>query len=98
MTKLNIMGLKESAEQMAPGPAENGTYQHLGSKGGTEQMYEGLMERLPSDLLDQFNIICSRVREGSVKPDKKNILWLHDTFDDPESEHLKDTKSLERFD
>ena len=58
-------------------------------------MYEGLMARLPEHLKNKFNIICSRVRE--VDPNKQNILWLHDTFDDPESEHLKKKKSLDRF-
>jgi glycosyltransferase involved in cell wall biosynthesis len=97
MTKLNITGLKESAQQMVAGPANNGTYEHIGSQGGTEQMVAGLRQRLPAELLDQFNIICSRVREESIDPNKKNILWLHDTWDDPESQHLKDPKSLERF-
>lgn len=97
MTKLNITGIKDSAEQMVAGPANNGTYEHIGSQGGTEQMVAGLRERMPAELLDQFNIICSRVREDSIVPGKKNILWLHDTFDDPESQHLKDPKSLERF-
>jgi glycosyltransferase involved in cell wall biosynthesis len=32
-----------------------------------------------------------------VDPNKRNILWLHDTWDDPESQHLKDPKSLARF-
>ena len=58
-------------------------------------MYQGLMDRLPKDLTDKFNIICSRVRH--VDQNKKNILWLHDTWDDPESQHLKDAKSLARF-
>ena len=93
-TKLNITGLKESAVPSIE-PATNGTYANIGSKGGTEQMYEGLMSRLPSHLKDRFNIICSRVRE--VDPNKRNILWLHDTWDDPESEHLKNKKSLDRF-
>jgi glycosyltransferase involved in cell wall biosynthesis len=98
MTKLNITGLKQSSTRSKDlEPAKNGTYAHIGSKGGTEQMYEGLMERLPAELTDQFNIICSRVREDSISSTKKNILWLHDTFDDPESQHLKDTKSLDRF-
>lgn len=96
MTKLNISGLKESAVQ-SYAPAENGTYAHIGSQGGTEQMYAGLLQRVPKELTDQFNIICSRVREENVSKTKKNILWLHDTFDDPESQHLKDAKSLERF-
>jgi len=98
MTKLNISGLKESSLPMEElGPAQNGTYEHLGSQGGTEQMVAGLKQRLPADLLDQFNIICSRVREENISTTKKNILWLHDTFDDPESQHLKDAKSLDRF-
>ena len=91
MTKLNIVGLKNSSIQ----PSENGTFEHIGAKGGTEQMFERLMKFLPKNVTDEFNIICSRVR--SVDSKKKNILWLHDTWDDPESEHLKDTKSLERF-
>jgi glycosyltransferase involved in cell wall biosynthesis len=98
MTKLNISGLKESSFPMEElGPAQNGTYEHLGSQGGTEQMVAGLKQRLPADLLDQFNIICSRVRDENISKTKKNILWLHDTFDDPESQHLKDAKSLDRF-
>ena len=98
MTKLNIVGLKESAMKAKDmEPAENGTYAHIGSKGGTEQMYEGLVARLPTELTDKFNIICSRVREENISKTKKNILWLHDTWDDPESQHLKDRKSLDRF-
>lgn len=98
MTKLNIVGLKESATKAKDmEPAENGTYAHIGSKGGTEQMYEGLIARLPTELTDKFNIICSRVREDNISKTKKNILWLHDTWDDPESQHLKDRKSLDRF-
>jgi UDP-glucose:(glucosyl)LPS alpha-1,2-glucosyltransferase len=93
MTKLNIIGLKESSKNIDP--SENGTYQHIGAQGGTEQMYNGLKERIPAKLLDKFNIICSRVR--GVDKNKKNILWLHDTWDDPESQHLKDRRSLDRF-
>jgi len=94
MTKLNITGLKESSATSIE-PTNNGTYAHIGSKGGTEQMYEGLMARLPPHLKEKFNIICSRVRE--VDPTKRNILWLHDTWDDPESQHLKSPNSLKRF-
>ena len=94
MTKLNITGLKESAAPSID-PASNGTYEHIGSQGGTEQMVAGLKQRIPSELLDKFNLICSRVRE--VDTSKRNILWLHDTWDDPESQHLKNKKSLDRF-
>lgn len=73
---------------------DDGTAQN--SQGGTETMYRGLKERLDPDLLDNFHIICSRVRK--IDPDRKNILWLHDTWDDPESQHLKDKSSRDRFD
>ena len=66
------------------------------SYGGTERMYRELKERLDPDLLDHFHIICSRVRH--VDPKRHNILWLHDTWDDPESQHLKTKDSVERFD
>lgn len=94
MTKLNITGLKESAAPSID-PASNGTYEHIGSQGGTEQMVAGLKQRIPAELLNKFNLICSRVRE--VDTSKRNILWLHDTWDDPESQHLKNKKSLDRF-
>jgi len=73
---------------------DDGTAQN--SFGGTETMFRGLKERLDSDLLDNFHIICSRVRK--VDPDRHNILWLHDTWDDPESQHLKEKSSRDRFD
>jgi glycosyltransferase involved in cell wall biosynthesis len=94
MTKLNITGLKESATPSID-PASNGTYEHIGSQGGTEQMVAGLKQRVPAELLNKFNFICSRVRE--VDTSKRNILWLHDTWDDPESQHLKKPDSLKRF-
>ena len=100
MTKLNITGLKESSTSLEAEhipPANNGTYENIGSQGGTEQMLAGLRQRMPAELLEGFNIICSRVRDESIDPNKKNILWLHDTWDDPESQHLKNKKSLERF-
>ena len=70
----------------------------VNSRGGTEQMKAGLIDRLSSrspHLLEEFNIICSRVRE--LDPDKKNILWLHDLPGDPESNHMKHPPSRERF-
>jgi glycosyltransferase involved in cell wall biosynthesis len=56
--------------------------------GGTELMKYGLFERLDPELLNQFQIIPSRVR--GLDPNKKNILWLHDLPGDPESQHLKE--------
>jgi UDP-glucose:(glucosyl)LPS alpha-1,2-glucosyltransferase len=56
--------------------------------GGTELMKYGLAERLDPELLNQFQIIPSRVRE--IDETKQQILWLHDLPNDPESQHLKD--------
>ncbi len=56
------------------------------SKGGTELMRQGLEQRIDSQLLEQFQIIPSRVRE--LHEDKIRILWLHDLPGDPESNHL----------
>ena len=72
---------------------EDGTSRN--SRGGTELMRERLFNSLPSELLDKFQIISSRVRE--IDPDKPTILWLHDLWDDPESAHLISEESRERF-
>lgn len=74
------------------GPTKDGTYK--GAMGGTEMMMMGLKDRVSSDLLDQFQIICSRVRELDDKP---RILWLHDLWNDPEASHLQDPDSRARF-
>jgi len=59
-------------------------------------MMDGLRRYADPALLDKFNIICSRVT-GKLESDKNHILWLHDTWDDPESQHLNDEVSRKRF-
>ena len=63
--------------------------------GGTELMGAGLAQHVPTNLLEKFNIIRSRVR--NVSTEKPNILWLHDLPEDPESQHLKDEVARQRF-
>lgn len=65
------------------------------SNGGTEQTKRMVASKLPSDLLDDFQIICSRVR--GIQEDKIRVYWLHDLPQDPETNHLKDPKSRDRF-
>jgi len=65
------------------------------AQGGTELMNSALYERVDNSLLEQFNIIKSRVRE--ISNDKPNILWLHDLWGDPEAQHLKDSESRLHF-
>lgn len=66
------------------------------ARGGTELMQERLHSSIDPDLLSKFQLIPSRVRE--LEDDKKKILWLHDLPNDPESSHLSESKSRERFD
>jgi len=63
--------------------------------GGTEMMKYGLYDRLDPEVRDKVQIICSRVR--NVDSNRPSLLWLHDMFNDPESQHLQDLKSREQF-
>lgn len=63
--------------------------------GGTEMMKYGLYERLPQDIKDEVQIICSRVR--NVDTHRPSVLWLHDLFNDPEAVHLREEESRKRF-
>lgn len=89
------MGLHiiDDTELTSLGPSEDGTY--TGAMGGTEMMNKALYERVDNDLLNQFFIIKSRVR--TLEKEKKNLLWLHDLWGDPEVQHLRDEKSRDRF-
>ena len=60
----------------------------VNAMGGTELMKFGLHKRLDPRILEDFQIIPSRVRE--LKDDKLKVLWLHDLPWDPESKHLAD--------
>lgn len=68
---------------------------NINSKGGSEMMAEGVISRLNPEYHDKFQIITSRVRE--LHDDRIRILWCHDTYNDPESQHLKDINSRNRF-
>ena len=88
MVKLNIIGDPEETLVEQNELDRN-------SMGGTELMKYGLYDRLPKQLLEQFQIIPSRVRELSKT--KKKIYWVHDLAQDPEMAHLKDG-GWEKFD
>ena len=65
--------------------------------GGTELIYNRVMERIDDKLKEKFIIIPQRVRQEHLDDDRKKILWLHDLPEDPESAHLKDEKNREQF-
>jgi glycosyltransferase involved in cell wall biosynthesis len=65
------------------------------ANGGTELMKRRLAARIDPELMRDFQVIPSRVRE--LQQDKIRIYWLHDLPADPETNHLKDSSSRDRF-
>jgi len=65
--------------------------------GGTELIYNRVMERIEDELKEEFVIIPQRVREEHINDGRKKILWLHDLAEDPESEHLKLEENRKQF-
>ena len=61
--------------------------QNQNANGGTEMMQRELASRIDPQLLDNFQIIASRVR--NLDPNKIKIFWAHDLPGDPESDFLK---------
>jgi len=101
MTKLNIVESEPQEDNVGFSLNESSsgvTVDELSkdAMGGTEMMKYGLYERLPDDIKDEVQIICSRVRE--VDTHRPSILWLHDLFNDPEAVHLREEESRKRFD
>lgn len=65
------------------------------SFGGTEITKRTIAKYIPEELVSNFQIIPSRVRE--LEGDKIRIYWQHDMAEDPEVNHLKDINSRNRF-
>ena len=56
------------------------------SMGGTEIVMQRLVDEFGDYLTSKFQVIPTRVRE--LQDDKIRILWIHDTEEDPECQHL----------
>jgi glycosyltransferase involved in cell wall biosynthesis len=65
------------------------------ANGGTELAKRKLAGLIDPDLLDNFQIICSRPREIDLS--KIRIFWCHDLPEDPESKKFQDPKFREQF-
>lgn len=68
----------------------------VNAKGGTELMRDALFARLPRDLLDHFQIICSR--PNKLDDSKLKVLWCHDLAEDPAVSRLQDKNYRDQFD
>ena len=65
------------------------------ANGGTEIAKRKLAKLIPAELLDDFQIICSRVRD--LDETKIRVYWLHDLPEDPECIKLKDEAYRDQF-
>ena len=65
------------------------------SYGGTELTKRSIAIGIEPKLAENFQIICSRVRD--ISADKIRVYWLHDLPEDPEANHLKNESSRSRF-
>lgn len=67
----------------------------LNSKGGTERMSLELCSRIDKELLQEFQIVSSRVRD--LDESKIRIFWAHDLPGDPESEFMSNHNLRDKF-
>jgi UDP-glucose:(glucosyl)LPS alpha-1,2-glucosyltransferase len=65
------------------------------ANGGTELMKRRLSSKIDPVLMEDFQVIASRIR--TLDEDKIRVYWLHDLPMDPETNHLKDANSRDRF-
>ena len=65
------------------------------SKGGSELQAERVRSYIPEDLLNQFQITTTRVRD--LDEDKYRVYWIQDLPWDPELTHLSNKSSVDRF-
>ena len=65
------------------------------ANGGTEISKRSLQSMLPTELLNECQIISSRIRE--LQENKIRVLTCHDLAEDPELNHLRDANSRNRF-
>lgn len=67
----------------------------INANGGTELAKRKLAKIIDPALLENTQIICSRIRE--LQDDKIRIFWCHDLPQDPESAKLKDPEYRAQF-
>lgn len=67
----------------------------INAYGGSELVKRMISSKMPEDILNNFQIITSRVRE--LQEDKIRVYWLQDLPEDPEISHLANKSSRDRF-
>lgn len=65
------------------------------ARGGSEIQAEYLNKYVDNELLNNFQIVVSRIRE--LEDDKIKLFWTKETAKDPESQRLRDQYILDKF-
>lgn len=65
------------------------------ARGGTELIHRALDNKINPDILSKVQLIPSRVRD--IDANRAPVLVLHDLPSDPESAHLREASSQDRF-
>ena len=65
------------------------------ANGGTELSKRSIAATLPEELLSNFQIIASRMRD--LDESKIRVYWHHDLPEDPEVKHLSESSNRDKF-
>jgi len=67
-------------------------------KGGTEILKEQLIAQLEPGSIDGINLIGSICHPQLIQKDKKNVVWQHLSYDQPNVQYMRDRKFVDSVD
>jgi glycosyltransferase involved in cell wall biosynthesis len=70
----------------------------LQPKGGSEILYDSLMQKLDDSSKDNINLILSVCDYKNIDKDKINVVWQHLSYDQPNVELMADPNFVEKVD
>ena len=70
----------------------------MNPKGGTEILKEQLIAQLEPGSIDGVNLIGSICHPSLIKKDKKNVVWQHLSYDQPNVQYMRDRKYVDSVD
>jgi glycosyltransferase involved in cell wall biosynthesis len=70
----------------------------MNPKGGTEILKEQLIAQLEPGSIDGINLIGSICHPSLIQKDKKNVVWQHLSYDQPNVQYMRDRKFVDSID
>ena len=70
----------------------------MNPKGGTEILKEQLIAQLEPGSIDGINLIGSICHPSLIQKDKKNVVWQHLSYDQPNVQYMRDRKYVDSID